>query len=155
MKKENIPEWILKKIYRYCGYQERSQYDVEKKLKELPIAEELVEIVILHLRKENFINDERYATLFARGKFYNNKWGRNKILYELRKKKIPSLFIEEGLNEISDKECGEMLFQILRKKNISLREKDKVKRRYKLYTFAAGKGYEKTLTKKVVDKLLD
>ncbi len=155
MDKEKIPEWVLKKIYRYCGYQERSQYDVEKKLKELSITEELIEAVILHLRKENFVNDERYAKLFARGKFYNNRWGRNKILYELRKKGIPDLFIEEGLNEISDSECEEMLFQLLRKKNISLREKDKVKRRYKLYTFAAGKGYERSLTKKVVDKLIE
>ena len=154
METGQIPDWILKKIYRYCGYQERSQYDVKKKLKEISVGVEMTERVILHLRKENYVNDERYAKLYARGKFYNNQWGRNKILHELRKKNIPSLFIEEGLNEISDTECEEMLFQILRKKNNFIKEKDISKRKYKLYNFASTKGYERELIKKVINRIL-
>ncbi len=153
MNTEKIPDWILKKMYRYCAYQERSQYDVMTKLREMSVSHSLTEQVLNHLREENFINDERFAKAFVRGKFNYKSWGRNKIRFELKKKQIPDFLIEKGMNEIDEEEYRQMLFRILRKKNTMIREKDIRKRREKLVNFARSKGYEQGLIWQLIQEM--
>ncbi|HAN76897.1 MAG TPA: RecX family transcriptional regulator, partial [Bacteroidales bacterium] len=39
--------------------------------------------IVEKLRAENYLNEARYAASFARDKFRFNKWGKNKIAFEL------------------------------------------------------------------------
>jgi regulatory protein len=154
METKIIPEWVLKKMYQYCAYQERSQFDVLEKLRTLPLEERVIEAVILYLRKENFINDERFAKTYARGKFYNNKWGRNKIRLGLKSKHIPDLLIEIGLGEIDGKEYEDVLCRILHKVDVAKNEKNLQRRKQKLYNYARSKGYESHLIWQAIDKIV-
>ena len=45
--------------------------------------------IIELLEKDNFINEERYASGFVKDKFNFNKWGKIKIAAHLRAKNIP------------------------------------------------------------------
>ncbi len=152
MDSDKIPEWILKKMYRYCAYQERSQYEVMMRLKEMPVSQNMIERVIIHLREEDFINDERFAKAFVRGKFNHKNWGRNKIRFELKKRHIPDLLIEIGMHEIDEEEYEQTLRRILHKKDKLIREKDIRKRREKLFNFARSKGYESGLIHRLIDE---
>ncbi len=152
MDSDKIPEWILKKMYRYCAYQERSQYDVLTRLKEMPVSQNMIERVIIHLREEDFINDERFAKAFVRGKFNHKNWGRNKIRFELKKRHIPDLLIEIGLHEIDEEEYRQTLCRILHKKDKLINEKDIRKRREKLFNFARSKGYESSIIRQLLQE---
>ena len=79
---------ILVKMQNWCAYQERSQFDVRRKLSEFQISIEDKENIIVKLIEENFINEERFALQFAKGKFSIKKWGRVKIRQELKQKKV-------------------------------------------------------------------
>ena len=94
----------LIKAESYCAYQERCQQEVRDKLYSWGLHEVQVENVIAELIASNFINEERFAKAYARGKFRIKKWGRVKISIELKRRKISAYCIKKGLAEIEEEE---------------------------------------------------
>jgi regulatory protein len=91
----------LNQLKKYCAYQERCQQEIRQKLAKWPLTKEEQEFVIAELISEGYLNEERFARSFARGKFKIKKWGRKKIVYSLRSKGISEYCIRLGLQEIS------------------------------------------------------
>ncbi|RLC24415.1 MAG: RecX family transcriptional regulator [Candidatus Cloacimonadota bacterium] len=140
-KSAEIPDWVLAKMKQYCAYQERCMFDVKEKLKTFHMQEDLYESIILKLKKEDYLNEERFAKVFAGGKLRINHWGKNKIYAALQQKRVPELFILEGLSAIDD-EYLSVLHQVIAKKNNELKETDIHQRNKKLAKFAISKGFE-------------
>jgi len=61
-------EEALQKLMHYCAYRDRSQKEVETKLDEMRMIPEAKEKIIISLMQENFLNEERFARSFVRGK---------------------------------------------------------------------------------------
>ncbi len=140
--------FILDKARRYCAYQERCIFDVDKKLREWQVSEKNIPRIIKKLEEEDYINEERYAVTYAISKMRNNKWGKNKIFYELSKKNIPEIYVQMGLNEIDQEEYIGILKKLLSKKEI--RESDEFRRNRKLVDYAIQKGFHPDLAWQVV-----
>ena len=107
-------QYLLHKAQQYCAYQERSLYEVKLKLTEWRAQEHVAEKIIKILREENYINEEQFAKSFAVGKFRQKQWGKNKIIFELKKKQIPDLIIQIGLQEIDETEYLNCLNPVFR-----------------------------------------
>ncbi len=150
-----IPDWILDKMKHYCAYQERSIYEVKTKLRTYHLQDEVYDAVINRLLEEDYLNEERFAKSFSRGKFRINKWGRNKIYLALQQKRIPELFIHEGLNEIDDDEYEKVLTDLLERKSRELSGTKSTLKIRKLVNFAAGRGFEPGLARKVADRIME
>jgi regulatory protein len=144
--------FILSKAQAYCSYQERCINDIYNKLHEWKVKEEVAEKIINHLVEEDYINEERYARNFAGSKFRIKKWGKNKIIYELKRKRIPDLIIQIGLEEIEDEEYLHAIKELLSKKSFSLKEIDPMKRKLKLARYAISKGYRSSLVWDVLNQ---
>ncbi|MDR1459827.1 MAG: RecX family transcriptional regulator [Bacteroidales bacterium] len=132
----------IEKIKRYCAYQERCLYDVRCKLKEWKINQEITESIIDELIDENYIDEERFAKVFARGKFNIKSWGRLKIIAELEKRNINSDHIRKAMQEIKQSSYLERLDRLTNKwleQNPNGNRKKKVQR---LLYFLTSKGYE-------------
>jgi regulatory protein len=134
-------DYILNKARHYCDYQERCIQDVVYKLQSWKVKKEVSDKVIEKLIHEGFINEERYARLFAGSKFRNFHWGKNKIINELQKRNIPDLIIQIGLQEIEDEDVDSTLTELLVKKSREMTKETPRVRKNKLITFAYGKGY--------------
>ncbi|MCD4683177.1 MAG: RecX family transcriptional regulator [Bacteroidales bacterium] len=142
---QNIPDWVLSKMKQYCAYQERCMFDVKTKLNTFHMREELYEKIIIKLKREDYLNEERFAKVFASGKLRINKWGKNKIYATLQQKQVPELFILEGLSEIDQEEYITILRDIISKKSNELKESDFSKKMKKLANFAISRGFESKL----------
>lgn len=92
-------EEIKKKILRYCAYQERCFSDVRKKLTELGATREEMTQLLEYLTEEGFLNEERFARAYVRGKFRINGWGRLKIKAGLLAKGVEQGIIRTALEE--------------------------------------------------------
>ena len=68
-----------KLLENYCAYQERCHKEVEQKLYDLNMIPEAKEKIIIHLLQHNFLNEERFAKAFVRGKFSIKNWGKQRI----------------------------------------------------------------------------
>lgn len=140
-KSAQIPDWVLSKMKQYCAYQERCMFDVKEKLKTFHLQEDVYDRIILQLKRDDYLNEERYAKVFAGGKLRINHWGKNKIYKALQQKKVPELFILEGLNAIDDEYLA-VLHKVIAKKNSELKDSDINRRNKKLAKFAISKGFE-------------
>jgi len=140
--------FILEKARKFCAYQERCIFDIKKKLISWKIEEAIISDIILQLKKEDFINEDRYTLAFASGKLRNNRWGRNKISYALHQKQIPELTIQIALNSLDEKEYINTLKAVLSSKTIN--DDDETKRNYKLVRYAQQKGFQPELVWKVI-----
>ena len=95
----------------------------------------------LYLKKEKFVDDQRYAIAFVRDKYRFNQWGRIKIDQSLRLKHIDTESINLAMEEIDEEEYQEALLSLLRKKLPAIKAKNDYERNGKLIRFAAGHGY--------------
>ena len=138
------------KAAKYCAYQERTQQEVRDKLYSYGLYSDAVEEVLADLVSEGFVNEERFAQAFARGKFRNNKWGRIKIELGLRQKGLSDYCIRSGLQEISEEAYRETLQSLIRKKWDSLDREEPFARKHKTARYALGKGYDSDLVWKIL-----
>lgn len=143
---------ILKKACSYCIYQERTQGEVREKLKSWGVSRDASEEIIAWLITENFINESRFARQFAGGKFRVKKWGRKKIIYELKARGISPNCIRDALQAIDDDEYFTTLRGLAAKKAKSLApESDPFVIRKKVSTYLLMKGYEPEHIREVLE----
>ena len=135
----------LAKAEHFCAYQERSQQEVRDKLYEWGLWPAAVEQIISELIEGNFLNEDRFAKAYAKGKFSQKAWGRIKIKQGLKLKRVPDVLIKKALLTIDADDYLTALTRVLEKKAAVLSEKNTVKRRYKLQQYAMGRGYEADL----------
>ena len=91
------PEKALQKLKHYCGYHERSHSEVRQKLYSLGLHKKEVEELIARLIEEEYLNEERFARLFASGKSRIKGWGKQKIRHELRLKGVSAILHKPGI----------------------------------------------------------
>lgn len=139
------PHLALMKLQSWCAYQERCQHDVRNKLYEIGMWQEAVENIIVKLIEDNFLNEERFAMAFARGKFNIKKWGRVKIKQELKQKRVSDYCLKKALQQIDETEYITTLKTLLEIKGKLIKEKNPIKFKYKLISYALSKGYERDL----------
>jgi regulatory protein len=139
------------KIQAYCAYQERCHLEVEKKLKSWGLIPEAIDMLVGELMQHNFLNEERYARSFARGKFRIKKWGRIKIKLELKKRSIHAKCIEFAMQEIDPDAYYETLKELLQKKSTLEKELHPYKRKVKLTRYLVSRGFEYDLIRLAMD----
>ncbi|RLD38828.1 MAG: RecX family transcriptional regulator [Bacteroidetes bacterium] len=138
-------KYIFEKAKHYCAYQERSVFEVKNKLYLWKVRPEVARKIIKSLEEENYLNEERFARVFAGGKFRIKKWGRNKIIAGLRAKKISDPIIQIGLDEIDEYQYEKTLQEVIEKKKSSMDYQGSFNNRNKIFIFALSRGYEKHL----------
>ena len=143
-------EEIKHKLEYYCSYQDRCHKEVEQKLNSFTLITALKEKVIVHLIENNFINEERFAQSFVRGKHNYKSWGKNRIVNELKFRNISSRIIETALKEIPEATYLENFHALAEKNWETIKEPKGQKRNKKFVDFLLRKGYETHL---IYDKL--
>ena len=146
-------EEIKKALEYYCSYQDRCHKEVETKLKQYNLIPEAKEEIILSLINENFLNEERFANSFARGKFRIKKWGKQRITRELKFKGASSYNINNALKEIDANEYIETLNEIATKRFEIINETNPYKKKKKLTDYLFRKGFESNLIYETINKL--
>lgn len=142
-----------KLLENYCAYQERCHKEIEQKLYDLKLIPEAKEKIILHLLQHNFLNEERYAKAFVRGKFSIKKWGKQRIINELKFKSISIYNINTALCEINENEYLNTLKQLAEKKFLLIKESNSFKKSSKLANYLISKGYETDLVFSIIKKI--
>ena len=141
-KKFISPADALKRIYKYCAYQERSQQEVRDKLYELGLHKKDVEQSISILITEGFINEERFAIAYAGGKFRIKQWGKVKIKYALKQKNVSDYCIRKALSQISDHDYTKTLQMLIDANSWKIKEKDIRKKNYRVAQHVISRGFE-------------
>ena len=149
-RKKYSAEIAWQKICKWCAYQERSQQEVRDKLYDYGLHRDEVEPMISRLITENFLNEERFAIAFAGGKFRQLGWGKTKIKHALKLKKVSEYCLRKALASLDDTQYRSTLSQLLFKRAAAEKEKNPVRRNYKLAQYAVSRGFESDLVRELL-----
>jgi len=139
-----------KRLEHYCAYQERCHKEVTQKLYDMKMIPEARDQIIVHLLQHNFLNEERFAKAFVRGKFRIKKWGKQRLQLELRRKDINKTLINIALKEIDNDEYYDTFNSLAERKLETIREPNAQKKRKKLADYLFYRGWESEM---VYDKI--
>jgi len=140
----------LKKLQQICSRQEKCKADIVDYLIRHDVPQHMHEPVIQSLTADKFIDENRYARAAVQDKLKLNRWGRIKIRYFLRSKRIPEEAIQNAMDLIDEDHYRHILEQELKKKALSLKKYEAETRKAKLLHFAASRGFEEELAWKVI-----
>jgi len=132
----------LKKLQRYCAYQERCHKEVRNKLLNLGIYGDDLENIIVDLISDDFLNEERFAKMYAGGKFRIKKWGRVRITQELKLRRISAYCIRKAMEEIEEEDYIKTLHQVFEKRLKYIKEENEFKTNTNLGKYAISRGFE-------------
>ncbi|MFV5700323.1 regulatory protein RecX [Flavobacterium sp. XS2P12] len=135
----------IHKIEHFCAYQERCHEEVIQKLRSMKMESEEIDTIMVHLISANFLNEERFACSFARGKHRIKHWGKIRIVNELKSKKITQTLINSALKEISPEEYTATFHALAERQWESIRETNLLKKRKKFCDYMLRKGFESNL----------
>ena len=141
------------KLQQYCAYQDRCHKGVIEKLKSMNMIPEAIDIIVSELIQDNFLNEERFAKSFARGKFRIKKWGRLRIVRELKFRAISKYNIDIALKEIDENEYLNTLDELTRKRAKAVKETNPFKRKKKIADYLFYRGWESHLVYEKINEL--
>jgi len=128
---------------------------VRNKLYELAYSKEDVENYLSELISNDLLNEERYARAIARGKFRMKKWGRIKIIQQLRQNQISEYCIKKGLSEIDASEYFATAKRLAEKrigeKNLKINKEIK----NNIYKYLIQKGYESNIIIEIINDIIN
>ena len=133
---------LIQKAEHFCSYQERCHKEVVQKLYDLKATRDEIDQVLVHLIDNNFLNEERFARSFARGKHNIKKYGRIRIVNELKFRDISAHNIKKALEEIPDELYEQTFRELAEKIWNSITEKNQIKKKKKFCDYLLRKGYE-------------
>ena len=155
MRQKNIgTEKALQKIKHFCSYQERSHQEVKEKLYSFGLYKDEAESLLTKMIEENYLNEERYAIAFAGGKFRVKQWGRIKIKYELKQRRISDYCIKKALALIAEADYKKTIEKLVKTKKDSLKkEKNIFSKEQKIRSYLVQKGFEPNLILEYLKKM--
>ena len=146
------PLQALPRAKHYCAYQERCHSEVKDKLYGFGLNTKEVDEIISTLIAENYINEERFAIQFAGGHFRSKKWGRVKISYALKQKRVSPYCIKKALQQINEDDYLKTLQQLFEAKLKTLKsEKNIFTKKRKLQDHLMQKGFESNLIREMMN----
>ena len=148
-------EEAFQKLKHYCGYQERCHREVKSKAYSLGLRKTEVEELTSRLIEEDCLNEERFAKLYAGGKFRIKQWGRIKIKSGLKQKGISEYCIRQAMREINETEYLSALNRLAGKRwdGVSGRGTNLFVKLTKTRSYLLSKGYEPELVSRALKEL--
>ena len=148
----NVKE-LKSKLEHFCAYQERCHEEVIAKLKALHADIDEVDTVVVHLIEHHFLNEERFARSFARGKHRIKQWGKIRIVSELRFRNISQFNISAGLSEITAEVYTATLHTLAERIWNNIHEINTLKKNKTFCDYLLRKGYEKNLVYEMLNSM--
>lgn len=149
-KKTMKPQAALLRLESLCAQSEQCTYDLRQKLARWGVSSGDSEKIITRLVATRFVDDLRFAVAYCRDKYRFGRWGRVKIAYGLRVKRIASHHINEALAAIDDAEYEDVLVALIKSKAKTIKDVDTYEGRTKLFRYAASRGYESLLIAQII-----
>lgn len=146
---------ILESAKTICARGEKCADDIYKKNRKWQLSEDNIAQIIESLKKDGFIDHQRYSRAYANDKLKFNHWGKNKIKHGLINKGIEKQFIDEALEKLDEKLYAEILKQEIDKKLKTLTNIDEYGKKQKIIKYLLQKGFEYGKVFELIEKRME
>lgn len=125
---------------RYLEYRSHSEKELSDKLRRSGANDEDIPEIMEFLKEYGFIRDDEYAKHLARDLQKLKKYGKHRIIQELKSKGIAREYIEDAISEL---ECDERdaLYPLIEKKLAGDFDRKNIEKAVRYFVYR-GYGYE-------------
>lgn len=132
---------VLLTLTTQCSQSEHCSQEMRERMDKWEVAKDEQERILDYLRKEKYIDDERFCRFFVHDKMLYNKWGQRKIEQALFLKKIGRDISTPIFEEIPDEDWIEVLKPMIEQKLKTTKGKNDYERSMKTIRWALGRGF--------------
>ena len=133
----------------FLGYRARSEAEVRARLQRDEWPDEVIERVLLRLREQGFLNDEKFAENWVESRSHSRPRGARMLQQELRQKGLERETIDAALpdDEAEMENAVFALQKLLRGKERAWQNFNEAERREKAIQFLARRGFNYSVAK--------
>ncbi len=154
-KRGQIAKEAYAKMAQLCSRSEQCAADIRRKMTTYDLVDEIVEEIIVKLKEEKFLNEERFVKAYVSDKFRLNKWGKLKMRHSLRMKGLPEETIHKALNEIDEEKYKAVLLKTMKDKAKTIKKKEKFEKMGQVIRFAQSRGFEPELIHRYINLVVE
>ena len=143
----------LSRMAHQCARKECCVFDIKTKLLRYNLDADVIERIIAELKKEKYIDELRFTRSFINDKIRFNKWGKVKIEFALRQKRIPENIVSEAFLDYSENQLNDSLPDLLQAKWKTIKGNTEYEKQNKLIRFALSRGFEMNNIRQCLKKL--
>lgn len=143
----------LSRMAHQCARKECCVFDIKTKLLRYNLDADVIERIIAELKKEKYIDELRFTRSFINDKIRFNKWGKVKIEFALRQKRIPENIVSEAFLDYSESQLNDSLPDLLQAKWRTIKGNTEYEKQNKLIRFALSRGFEMNNIKQCLKNL--
>lgn len=149
IKKELTKSETKEKALRFLAFRAHSEKELSEKLKMAGAKAEDISSVMEFVKEYGFVNDAEYSMHLAKDLQNLKKYGKRRIIQELKKRGISAENIDTALSELSDGE-EDALFPLIEKKLGGNFEKKNIDKTIRYFIY---RGYDFDDIKACVEKI--
>jgi regulatory protein len=133
---------VYAKMATLCSRSEQYSTEIRKKILDLGVSSDETDEIIENLKKDRFLDDERFVRAYVSDKFRLNRWGKVKIRHYLKMKGLSDGLIQKGLEEINENKYRELLLKTMKEKAKAVKKKEKYEKMGQIIRYAMNRGFE-------------
>ena len=143
----------LSRMANLCARREYCVFDIETKLQRYNLENDVIKSIIAKLKNEKYIDELRFTRSFIRDKIRFNKWGKTKILYALKQKRVPENIVNEAFLDFTDNDLNDSLQELLEAKWNTIKGNSDYEKQTKLIRFGLSRGFDMANILQCIKKL--
>lgn len=143
LKRDNKICILVNASIKYINVRLRSIKEIKDYLLKKEEDTNLIDEVISRLIKMGYLDDRRFTEAYIKDKLNFTSWGDYKIINELNKLGISSLYIEDNIDLLNDDILNERMRKIIDKDIRTNKKYSGLKLKNKIYNHLLTSGYSK------------
>ena len=143
LKRDNKICILVNASIKYINVRLRSIKEINDYLLKKEEDTDLIDEVISRLMKMGYLDDRRFTEAYIKDKLNFTSWGDYKIINELNKLGISSLYIEDNTDLLNDDVLNERMRKIIDKDIRTNKKYSGLKLKNKIYNHLLTSGYSK------------
>lgn len=132
----------LSRMASLCARREYCVFDIETKLQRYNLEPDIIKSIVAKLKQEKYIDEQRFTRSFIRDKIRFNKWGKSKIEFALRQKRVPEKIVDSAFSEFTDDMLNDSLQELLQAKWKTIKATSDYEKQTKLIRFGLSRGFD-------------
>ncbi len=132
----------LSRMASLCARREYCVFDIETKLQRYNLEPDTIKSIVAKLKQEKYIDEQRFTRSFIRDKIRFNKWGKVKIEFALRQKRVPENIVDTAFSEFTDDMLNDSLQELLQAKWKTIKATSDYEKQTKLIRFGLSRGFD-------------
>lgn len=139
---------------RLLSFKPRSVEEMRGRLMRKNYSSEIVEKVLSLLQSQGFLNDEKFARLFANARVYTRPAGKRQLEFDLKKKGLSKPLVDETIRNLQDYDEKKIVRDLVTIRFQKMTGVSKEKKKSRIYGFLKRRGFDDDVIFATLDELI-